>query len=100
MEGVMPVDPRKRQKKLERRTAKRKEKRQFIARRENLGVGHQLTAASRCPVLHCWVADSLQEEGIGSVVLSRELSGGRVAVASFLVDAYCLGVKDAFAVVM
>src|SRR4029077_5209747 len=44
----------------------------------------------------CWIGESLDEEGMGWVVLSRELPGARVAVAPFLVDRYCLGVKDVF----
>ncbi len=35
------------------------------------------------------------EIGIGQVLVSRFKSGGRVEVGTFLVDVYCLGVKDA-----
>ncbi|MGH9939370.1 MAG: hypothetical protein ACREAM_24280, partial [Blastocatellia bacterium] len=35
-------------------------------------------------------------QGIGQVIVSR-LSGGQVAAGIFLIDAFCLGVKDAFA---
>jgi hypothetical protein len=90
----MGSDPRKRQKKLERRTAKRKEKRHEVVRQQARGITERLTAAAKYPVLDCWIAKSIAEQGLGPVLLSRELPGGRVAVAVFLVDSYCLGVKD------
>jgi hypothetical protein len=37
---------------------------------------------------------------MGSVLLSRQLPDGRVAVAVFLLDVYCLGVKDAIAQIL
>ena len=39
---------------------------------------------------------SIFEKGIGHVVVSRTLSTGEIAMGVFLVDVYCLGVKDAF----
>ncbi len=92
----MPTDPRKRQKKLERRKADRKAKRQQIARATPTGLGDQIRLATRYPLLDCFISDVLWEEGIGTVTLSRELPNGMVAFAIFLVDRYCLGVKDAF----
>lgn len=93
----MPTDPRKRQKKQERRAAKRKQKRQFQTREQNLSLGERLRAATRYPVLDCGISESMTDSGIGWVILSRETPGGQVAVAVFLVDRYCLGVKDCFA---
>jgi hypothetical protein len=99
-EKLMPTDPRKRQKKQERRAAKRKEKKHLQVRQQSAGLADRLTAATRFPILHCWIGDDLGPEGIGTVILSRELPGGQVAVASFLVDRYCLGVKDAFGAIL
>jgi hypothetical protein len=96
----MGSDPRKRQKKLERRAAKRKQKKHLLERGQNVGIGQRLTAAAKFPVLHCWISDSVQTQGIGWVLLSRELPNSRVAAAVFLVDRYCLGVKDAFGEVL
>jgi hypothetical protein len=90
----MGSDPRKRQKKQERKAAKRKEKKHEVARQQSVGLPERLAAAARYPVLHCLIGDRLEDQGMGSVLLSRELPGGRVAVAVFLVDRYCLGVKD------
>ena len=93
----MATDPRKRQKKLERRTAKRQDKKHKIVRAQSAGLADRMTAAAKYPVLQAWVQDVYYTEGIGSVLLSRELPDGSVAVAVFLVDRYCLGVKNALA---
>jgi hypothetical protein len=90
----MAADPRKRQKKQERKATKRKEKKHELVRQQSAGLAERLTAAARYPVLHCLVGDRLADQGMGWVLLSRELPGGRVAVATFLLDRYCLGVKD------
>jgi hypothetical protein len=93
----MPTDPRKRQKKLERRAAKRKSKHQQLARQKQTGLAEQLTAAAACPVLHSWATEDFWTQGIGWVCLSRVLPNGLVAFGLFLVDRYCLGVKNAMA---
>jgi hypothetical protein len=38
----------------------------------------------------------LFESGLGGVLIARYKSGGRAEAGVFLVDTYCLGVKDAF----
>src|SRR5205823_985817 len=93
----MPADPRKRQKKQERRAAKRKSKHHELARAKGAGLAEQLSAADSYPVLDCLVTTDLWTEGLGWVCLSRELPHGGVAFGLFLVDRYCLGVKDALA---
>src|SRR5437016_2230285 len=82
-EAPMAADPKKRQKKLERRAAKRKEKKQTLVRAESGGLPERLSAATRYPVLHCWISDTVKDEGLGWVLLSREFPNGQVAVASF-----------------
>jgi hypothetical protein len=90
---MMAVDPRKRQKKLERRKAKQKAERRELARRSAGGLRARLEQASTAPILHCFATDVVWREGIGEVLISRQLSDGNVAFATFLVDMYCLGVK-------
>src|SRR4051812_29540405 len=62
-EGVMAADPRKRQKKLERRAAKRKEKKHLVVREQGAGMGERLTAATKYPVLHSWVTENFWTQG-------------------------------------
>ena len=42
----------------------------------------------------CYVSDDMTEYGEGSVIVTRRHTGGRVSVAMYLVDTYCIGVKD------
>ena len=96
----MGSDPRKRQKKLEKKAPKRKDKKHQLVREKNAGLSDRLTAAAKFPVLDCWITETFYDQGMGWVVLSREIPNGTVAVATFLVDRYCLGVKDLHAEVI
>jgi len=55
--------------------------------------------ASRGPIYECYAADDIFDQeagqGLGYVIVSR-LGAGQVAAGIFLIDAFCLGVKDAF----
>ncbi|HLI10827.1 MAG TPA: DUF1841 family protein [Alphaproteobacteria bacterium] len=46
------------------------------------------------PLHACLVQEGLFERGNGTVVLIRKTEDGRLAMAAFLADVYCLGVKD------
>jgi hypothetical protein len=96
VEGKTVSNDRKRQKKLERKNAKRKEKKHVIAREQSTGMAGRIAATTRFPVEDALISVSFYDQGIGQVLLSRSLPEGSIAIASFLVDRYCLGVKDAF----
>jgi hypothetical protein len=96
----MAMDTKKRQKKLARKTAKRK---QALAQKKHQRLGgpmRQITAASQAPLHECLMPAGLFETGIGNVIVSRTLPSGQIAAAFFLVDVFCLGVKDTFFQVM
>jgi len=46
------------------------------------------------PVYECLLPRDLDEFGIGNAVIARELPSGEIAIVVFLVDIFCLGVKD------
>ena len=50
--------------------------------------------ASQAPIQHCLLSESLFEIGMGTLILARGASPLRVALSSFLLDAFCLGVTD------
>jgi hypothetical protein len=93
----MAVDPRKRQKKLQRRAARQKAKHRALVREKSKGFAAQLATAAGCPILHSSITPTTWTDGLGWVCLSRELPNGSVALALFLVDRYCLGVKNIMA---
>lgn len=88
----MGIDERRRQKKLAKKAAERKARQ---AERKSLVMGGAAAVVARFPIGDCLVPTGLFEEGIGHVVLTRLLPHGEIAVAGFLVDTYCLGVKNA-----
>ena len=54
------------------------------------------TVASTFGIGYCKVSEGLFDIGMGYVVLGRTISPTKVAMAAFLLDVYCLGVKNAF----
>lgn len=54
----------------------------------------QAARASTLPVRACVVSEEIFETGMGTLVLARGSSVGSVSVAAFLLDTFCLGVKD------
>jgi hypothetical protein len=102
----MALDERKRQKKLARKNAKRK-KAIITAKKEHSTVINLMNdpttvaiASSAALVHECYVSEKLFETGIGHVVVSKLLPNGRIAMAAFLLDVFCLGVKDVYAKAM
>jgi len=93
----MATDARRRQKRLQRRKAKEKAKRRMLARQKSRGFIQQMAAARSAPIVDCLMSSNLWECGLGQVLISRRLPRGNVATSVFIVDVYCLGVKDCLA---
>lgn len=53
-------------------------------------------AASAFGVSYCMVTKGIFDIGIGYVILGRTISPTKVATSVFLVDVYCLGIKNAY----
>jgi hypothetical protein len=101
----MASSERKRQEKLARKAAKRKQHHEALRRSaaesaHAMSLTGQLALANRAPVHECLAPVALFETGIGSVALSRSLPNGNIAVSVFLLDVWCLGVKNAFVKVL
>jgi len=60
------------------------------------GPGYYIKHARDYPIMGCWVMRGWQESGLTPVIVSREQKPDKVIFGSFLVDLYCLGVKDAY----
>jgi hypothetical protein len=50
--------------------------------------------ASQAPIQHCFLDGSLFDVGMGTLVLARGASPHYTTVGSFLIDVFCLGIKD------
>jgi hypothetical protein len=92
----MALDEKRRQKKLAKKSAKRKAERADKRIKTSIGGGYSPIQAAHFPIHDCRVPENLFEIGIGNVMLTRSLPNGDLALAAFLLDVYCLGVKNAF----
>jgi hypothetical protein len=84
------------QKRLAKQKAKREAKRRQLAKRESPDPTVRLKSADRWPVVAALVPDTLWSTGIGNLLFARRMPDGRLACGVFLLDVYCLGVKDAW----
>ncbi|MBF0131633.1 MAG: hypothetical protein HQL75_03490 [Magnetococcales bacterium] len=87
------------EKRLQQRRNKKNAKKQ--SRKKNtigtlIGSYGNIHAAINAPVHECLVSETLEDDGIGNVFFSRKMLNGDIALGSFLIDIYCLGVKDSF----
>jgi len=82
------------QQKRAKKAAKRKDTRKQGSTAPK-GLAVEWLAAARAPVADVYTPESLFETGMGSVWFSRTLEDGRYALGVFLVDTFCLGVKNA-----
>lgn len=57
---------------------------------------HDLEQAREHPLLGCWIMTGWRESGLAPVVIAREQEPDKVMFGVYMVDLYCLGVKDAF----
>jgi hypothetical protein len=50
--------------------------------------------AAHEPIQYCFLSEGIFEIGIGTLVLARGATPHRLALSSFLIDVFCLGIKD------
>jgi len=60
----------------------------------------QIATAADSPIHEVLVPAKLFELGMGNLVFSRLLPDGRIALGAFLLDVFCLGVKNAFVAIV
>jgi len=82
----------KRAKKAQRRKEVVAQKRK--AEMLEAGLSAQVLRAVEAPIQYCLLTESLFEIGIGTLVLARGATRHHLAMSSFLIDVFCLGIKD------
>jgi SEC-C motif len=60
------------------------------------GKIHRIQHADDYPVEACYLNADWKEQGLARIVVTRSQENGQIMVAAFLVDTFCLGVKNAF----
>lgn len=61
-----------------------------------LGQNPYLQNGRDYPLYGCWIMEGWQETGITPVIIARIQANDRIMFGVYLVDYYCLGVKDAY----
>ncbi len=84
------------QKRLAKQKARRDDRRRELARRTSPNPVHRLESAVYWSIIACLVPTELWDSGMGSVLIARKMPDGELAIAGFLLDVFCLGVKNAF----
>jgi hypothetical protein len=87
----------RRRKQLEKKKKKRNGKRHELALKSNMSHAEKVLLRSKAPIMECIMAKTLESQGLGYVIIARRISTGEILLSNFLVDRYCLGVKDCFA---
>ena len=97
----MPRDPRKHQKALMKKRSKQKAAAQHKSHQQpltSLSPQSIIRRARDFPVFECLISDNWQKDDMGlvEILLARRQPDGDICFATYLVDKYCLGVKDTF----
>lgn len=103
-EGNMAKDKRRvaqnQARKKERQAARKKQlKKQSAGGGRFAKLGCSRRELEHSPIHAVYVGDSVFTLGIGHAIIARKLPDGQIAAGVFLVDVYCLGIKDACLVV-
>ena len=93
----MATSESRRRKQLEKKKNKRDSKRHELALKSNMSHAEKVLLRAKAPIMECLMAETLECHGLGPVIIARRVSTGEILLSHFLVDRYCLGVKDCFA---
>jgi hypothetical protein len=82
-----------------KRARKAQKRKQVVAQKRRAealeaGLPARVLRAANAPIRHCFLSESLFELGMGTLVLARGATRIHVEFSSFLLDTFCLGIKD------
>lgn len=95
----MAVNQKRRQKKLMKKRQKdkaRKSKPATSVPFTLLSAKKKIFTARNLPVYECLIDPSWQERGMAQIIISRRQPDGNLIFGVYLVDIFCLGLKDTF----
>jgi hypothetical protein len=93
----MATSETRRRKQLEKKKKKRDGKRHEMTLKRNMSHADRVLLRSKSPIMECLMTDSLINSGLGYIIIARRASVGEILISNFLIDRYCLGVKNCFA---
>jgi hypothetical protein len=87
-------------KKKQQKALKKRIERKQVRKQENLLQAlsplRYIRQARSYPIEGCWVQQGWDEGGLAVVVIARRQPNGNLVFGNYLVDYYCLGVKDTY----
>lgn len=83
----------------QKRARKAQRRKQVVAQKRRAemleaSLPARVLRAAHAPVQHCFLTESVFDIGMGTLVLARGATRHHVALSSFLIDVFCLGIKD------
>ena len=70
------------------------ERRKAAMTESQMSLATRMRRMAGAPIHSCLISETMAELGKGYLVLARKATDGRIAMAVFLLDTYCVGVKD------
>jgi len=96
----MAIDQKKRQKRIARKKSKRKavilSKKKDFSFGERISLKKAIIVAKNSPIEGCLIRKNIFSEGIGTAIVSRKMPNSRLGIGVFLLDVWCLGVKNTY----
>ena len=82
-----------------KRARKAQRRKQVVAQKRRAEVLEaslpaRVLRAAHAPLQHCFLTKSVFDIGMGTLVLARGATPHHIALSSFLIDVFCLGIKD------
>jgi hypothetical protein len=83
----------------QKRAKKAQRRKQVVAQKRRAEVQEaslpaRVLRAAEAPIQRCLLSESVFDIGMGTLVLARGATPYHVAFGSFIIDAFCLGIKD------
>jgi hypothetical protein len=82
-----------------KRARKAQRRKQVVAQKRRAEVLEaslpaRVLRAAHAPIQHCFLTESVFDIGMGTLVLARGATPHHLALSSFLIDVFCVGIKD------
>jgi hypothetical protein len=82
-----------------KRARKAQRRKQVVAQKRRAELSEaslpaRVLRAAHAPIQYCFLTESVFDIGMGTVVLARGATSHHVALSSFLIDTFCLGIKN------
>jgi hypothetical protein len=82
-----------------KRARKAQRRKQVVAQKRRAEVLEaslpaRVLRAAHAPVQHCFLTESVFDIGMGTLVVARGVTPHHISLSSFLIDVFCVGIKD------